>query len=94
MAEPHWADEALRYAAGLTQKRLVRDRGVFDSDTSGVSVVFSPVSEMERIDGALSDARYEVLALSSHLGGEGYTIVWLVRSDETDSLDAIVVGNG
>ena len=69
MAEPNWADEAVRYAAGLTRMTLASDRGVFDSDTTGVSFAFAPDSEKGRVDDEFTAAGIEVLGIGTSLGG-------------------------
>ena len=48
MSEPNWADEAVRHAANVIRMNPARDRGIFDSDHRGVSVVFAPHEELGR----------------------------------------------
>lgn len=70
------------------------DRGVLNTTSEGVCVLFVPVTEGSRVEGALAAAGVSVYVKSA--GGRGAdgaaSFVAVVKCDDPDELEAIMGG--
>jgi hypothetical protein len=90
MSAVNWSDEAVRWSANIVRSRPQRHRGARESGYPGVSVVFGPDVEYERIKRQLDGARIGILGTGHSRVTEGYTFAMLVESADVPMLSELV----
>jgi hypothetical protein len=90
MTEVNWSAEADRWSRNIVRSRPLQHRGVRESGHPGVSVVFGPDVEYERIRRRLDGAGVGVLGAGHSRVTEGYTFAMLVGSADVPMLSELV----
>ena len=94
MTEVNWTSEADRWSRNIVRSRPLRHRGARASGHPGVSVVFGPDLEYERVRLRLVGAGVDVLGVGHSRVTEGYTFAMLVGSADVPMLSELVGAGG